>query len=184
MQNFNIYTHLNLKVLHLSIFITGKDQNWSLLPPPPPPKKKKVGFVLSYNESPKLLWSGQWQQKEEDYSIVESSLYVWYLQNWPLCDDLVAFELWACTYLLNRHNNTMNLMKEKQRGPIPMGLKRWPLTLIKHFANTICVSPSPAGPASCLPLNFLIRLIWVLVPNRCSIINSSLGRTKVLYATS
>ena len=40
-------------------------------------------------------------------------------------------------------------MKEKQGGPIPTGLKRWPLKLVNHLANTSCVSPSPAGPAGC-----------------------------------
>ena len=54
-----------------------------------------------------------------------------------------------------RHSTRMYLMKEKQGGPIPMGLKRWPLKLIKHPADTTCVSPSPAGPTGCCPLNFL-----------------------------
>ena len=52
----------------------------------------------------------------------------------------------------------MYLKKEKQGGPIPTGLKRWPLKLIKHLADTTCVSPSPACPTGCCPLNF----IWVL----------------------
>ena len=39
-------------------------------------------------------------------------------------------------------------MKEKQGGPIPTGLKRWPL---KHHADTTCVSQSPAGPAGLVP---------------------------------
>ena len=30
----------------------------------------------------------------------------------------------------------MYLMKEKQGGPIPRGLKRWPLKLFKHLADT------------------------------------------------
>ena len=30
------------------------------------------------------------------------------------------------------HSTRMYLMKEKQGGPIPTGLKRWPLKLIKH----------------------------------------------------
>ena len=49
----------------------------------------------------------------------------------------------------------MNLVKEKQGGLVPPGLKRWPFKLIKHFAGTTCVPPSPAGPAGCCPLNFL-----------------------------
>ena len=80
----------------------------------------------------------------------------------------------------------MNLAKEKQGGLVPPGLKRWPLKLIKHFADTASVSPSPAGPAGCCHLNFLnlINLKFrVRAPNG-SCIQSSLGRTKVLYATS
>ena len=34
----------------------------------------------------------------------------------------------------------MNLVKEKQGGLVPLGLKRWPFKLIKHFADTTCVS--------------------------------------------
>ena len=49
----------------------------------------------------------------------------------------------------------MNLVKEKQEGLVPLGLKRRPFKLIKHFADTTCVLPSPAGPAGCCPLNFL-----------------------------
>ena len=49
----------------------------------------------------------------------------------------------------------MNLVKEKQGGLVPTGLKRWPIKLIKHFADATGVSPSPAGPAGCCPLNFL-----------------------------
>ena len=62
------------------------------------------------------------------------------------------------------------LMKEKQGGSLPTGLKRWPLKLIKHLANTTCLSPSPAGPASCCPLNSLYPInlkIWVRAPNGC-----------------
>ena len=33
-------------------------------------------------------------------------------------------------------------MKEKQGGLIPTGLKRWPLKLIKHLADTTCVQSS------------------------------------------
>ena len=36
----------------------------------------------------------------------------------------------------------MYLMKEKQGGPIPTGLKRWPLKLIEHLADTTGISPS------------------------------------------
>ena len=53
----------------------------------------------------------------------------------------------------NRHSATVSLMKDKQRGPIPKGLKRWPLKLIKHFVDTTCVSPSSTGTAGCRPMN-------------------------------
>ena len=36
----------------------------------------------------------------------------------------------------NRYCSTMNLVKEKQGGLVPPGLKRWPFKLIKHFADT------------------------------------------------
>ena len=48
----------------------------------------------------------------------------------------------------------MYFMKEKQVGPIPTGLKRWPLKLVKHLADTTCVSPSPAGPGGLLSSDF------------------------------
>ena len=77
--------------------------------------------------------------------LLRASLYVWYLQYWALCDELVvsSCEQGSGTCLFYRHSTTMNFMKEKQGGPIPSGLKRWPLKLIKHFADTTCVSPSP-----------------------------------------
>ena len=62
----------------------------------------------------------------------------------------------------------MNLMKEKQGGLVPPGLKRWPFKLIKHFVDTTRVSLSPAGRAGCCPLNFfnLINLKFqVRAPN-------------------
>ena len=61
----------------------------------------------------------------------------------------------TCIFLQTQHQNVSLSMKEKQGGPIPTGLKRWPLKLIKHLADTTCISPSPAGPAGCCPLNFL-----------------------------
>ena len=81
----------------------------------------------------------------------------------------------------------MNLVEEKQGVTVPTSLKRWSFKLIKHFADTTRVSPSPAGPAGRCPLNFLnlINLKFrVRAPNGCCIAYSSLGRTKVLYATS
>ena len=72
-----------------------------------------------------------------------------------------------------RHYFTMNLVKEKQGGLVPPGLKRWPFKLIKHFADTTRISPSPAGPAGCCPLNFLnlINLKFrVRAPNGCCIL--------------
>ena len=73
----------------------------------------------------------------------------------------------------NRHCSTMNLMKEKQGGLIPTGLKRWPFKLIEHFADTTYVLPSPAGPAGHCPLNILnlINLKFrVRASNGCSIL--------------
>ena len=84
-----------------------------------------------------------------------------------------------------RHSTRMYRMKEKQGGPITTGLKRWPLKLIKHLADTTCISPSPAGPAGCFPLNFLYLVnlkFRVRAPKGATY--SSLGQTKVLYATS
>ena len=72
-----------------------------------------------------------------------------------------------------RHSTRMYLMKEKQGGPIPTGLKRWPLKLIKHLADTTCVSPSPAGQTGGCPLNFLYLInlkFWVRAPNGCCIL--------------
>ena len=34
----------------------------------------------------------------------------------------------------------MNLVKEKQGGLVPTGLKRWPIKLIEHFADATGVS--------------------------------------------
>ena len=72
---------------------------------------------------------------------------------------------WPCSFqavsrdhilvFFNRHCSTMNSVKDKQRGMVPPGLKRWPFKLIKHFADTTRVLPSPAGPTGCCPLNFL-----------------------------
>ena len=45
----------------------------------------------------------------------------------------------------------MNLVKEKQGGLVPPGLKRRPFQLVQHFAHTTRVSPSPAGPAGFCP---------------------------------
>ena len=84
-----------------------------------------------------------------------------------------------------RHNTTMYLMKEKQGGPISTGLKRWPLKLIKHLADTTCVSPSPAGPTGCCPLNFhyLINLkLWVRAQNGCCILLFRLNQSFVWEA--
>ena len=49
----------------------------------------------------------------------------------------------------------MNLVKVKQGGPIPTGLKRWPFKLLKQFSGTAHVSSSHAGPAGRCPLNVL-----------------------------
>ena len=67
----------------------------------------------------------------------------------------------------------MNLMKEKQGGLIPKGLKRLPFKLNEHFADTTRVSPSPAGQAGRCLLNFLnlINLkCRVRAPNGCCVL--------------
>ena len=102
------------------------------------------------------------------------SLYFWYLQYWALCDALWISncEQGSGTCLLYRHSTRMYLMKEKQGGPIPTGLKRRPLKLIKHLADTTCISPSSAGPTGCCPLNifYLVNLKFrVRAPNECCI---------------
>ena len=48
-----------------------------------------------------------------------------------------------------------------------------PLKLIKHLANTTCVSPYPAGLTGCCPLNFLYMIklkFWARTPNGCCIL--------------
>ena len=62
------------------------------------------------------------------------------------------------------HSTIMNLMKEKQGGPISTG---------KHLADTTCISPSPAGPVGCCPLSllYLVNLKFrVRAPNGCCIL--------------
>ena len=64
-------------------------------------------------------------------------------------------------------------MKEKQGGPLPTGLKRWPLKLGKHLVDTTCISPFPAGSAGCCPLNvlYLVNLKFqVRAPIGCCIL--------------
>ena len=86
---------------------------------------------------------------------------------------MLIFELLAgVIYLsfLNRHCSKINLLKEKQGGLIPTGLKGRSFKLIKHFADTTRVLPSPAGRC---PLNFLnlINLKFrVKAPNRSCIL--------------
>ena len=72
-----------------------------------------------------------------------------------------------------RHCSTMNLMKEKQGGLVPPGLKRGPFKLIQHFANTTRVSPSLACLAGCCPpyfLNLMNLKFLVRAPNGCCIL--------------
>ena len=83
-----------------------------------------------------------------------------------------------------RHCTTMNLMKEKHGGLIPMGLKRWPFKLIKHFADTTRVLPSPAGPAARCPLNFLNLINLKFrgrAPNRSCILKFRPNQSFVAY---
>ena len=80
-----------------------------------------------------------------------ASLYVRYVQYWAILDTV----WWPGSFptvsrgrvlvFFYRHSTRMYFMKKKQGGPIPTGLKRWPL---KHLADTTCVSPYPAGGPS------------------------------------
>ena len=79
----------------------------------------------------------------------------------------------------------MNLVKETHGGFVPLGLKRWPFKLIKHFADTTRVSPSPAGPVGCCHLNVLNMInMKFRVGLGMGAAYSSLAWTKVLHATS
>ena len=96
---------------------------------------------------------------------IEHYVMTWYFSNCEQGSYIFVF--------FNRHCSTINLVKEKQGGLIPPGLKRWPFQLFQHFADTTRVSPSPAGPAGCCPLNFLnlINLKFqVRAPNGCCIL--------------
>ena len=64
----------------------------------------------------------------------------------------------------------MNLVEEKQRELLPLGLQSWPLQLIEHFSITISVVPPPAGPAGCHPLYLLNLSFTVGAPNMCCIL--------------
>ena len=50
-------------------------------------------------------------------------------------DDLMTFET-GFKYFFNRHSTTINLVKEKQKGPIPNDRKGWPLNHLKRVADT------------------------------------------------
>ena len=85
----------------------------------------------------------------------------------------------------NRHCSTMNLVKEKQGGLVPPGLKRWPFKLIKHFAHTTYVCHLLQVQRAAVLWTFSIWLIWSFVWGlQMGAAYSSLGWTKVLYATS
>ena len=114
-----------------------------------------------------------------------SGIYVQYL---PLCDDLYGQGSGTCLFFY-RHSTTINFMKENQGGLIPTGLKRWPLKRIEHFADTTCVSPSPAGPAGCCPLNFIylinlqfcLRFVIVVFPDHSHLLFLSKGFKWMLF---
>ena len=76
----------------------------------------------------------------------------------------------------------MILKNEKQGGPIPTGPKRLPLKLIKHLADTSCVSPTPADTAGCSVPSELFQPFEYRL--QMSSAYSRLDRTKALYATS
>ena len=105
-------------------------------------KARKIFWMCFWlnEECPKLHSS----LEEKEYSIVRgkkeffrASLYVWYLQYWALCDDLVDFKLWAGVRHLSFSIDMAPecVLWKKQGGPIPTGLKRWPLKLIKHLVS-------------------------------------------------
>ena len=145
-------------------------------------KKKNLSAVFCLNEEcPKLLSSlgvdhlrrktiPLWNSSLEN-EFFRASLYVRYLQYWALCDALVSRG--QVLVFFNGDSTRIYLMKEKQGGSIPTGLKRWPLKLVKHLADTTCVSQSPAGPAGCCLLNFLYLVnlkFRVRAPNGCCIL--------------
>ena len=146
-------------------------------------KKQKI-FPLCFwlnEECPKLLsslWIDHWRRKT--IPLLNSTGKKLVLQGISVCLVSTIFVTVWCPgrfqtvsrgqvlVFFNRHSTRMYFMKEKRGGPIPTGLKRWPLKLVKHLAYTTCVSPSPAGPAGCCPLNFLYLInlkFWVRAPN-------------------
>ena len=84
-----------------------------------------------------------------------------------------GLSLYLIHTLCNRHRITMNLIEEKQRQLIPVGLKRFTLKLIKRVTHPACFSLSPADPEGCSPLNFfsLVDLNFrVRISNWCCIL--------------
>ena len=70
-------------------------------------------------EGERLFHCGIVRGKKEFF---RASLFVWYLQYWALCDDLVDFQTASRGQVLvffYRHTTRMYLMKEKQGGLIP-----------------------------------------------------------------
>ena len=145
-------------------------------------KKKNLSAVFWLNEKcPKVLSSLGIDQRMRKTSplryspgkkeFFRASLYVWYLQYWALCDDLVAFKLWAgVRYLSFSIDTTPECILWKRSREYR---SVWPLKFIKHLADTTCVSPSPAGPTGGCPLNFLYLInlkSWVRDPNGCCIL--------------
>ena len=149
--------------------------------------KKNLSAVFWLNEEcPKLLSSlGNDHQRRKTIPLWNSSGEKWVLQGITVClVSTILGTVWCSggfqtvsrgqvLVFFYRHSTRMYLMKEKQWGPIPMGLKRWPLKLIKHLIDTNCISPAPAGPAGCCPLNFLYLVnlkFRVRAPNGCCIL--------------
>ena len=131
--------------------------------------KKNLSAVFWLNEEcPKLLSSlGIDHGRRKTIPLWNSLRKKWVLQGITVClVSTILDTMWGpggfqtvsrgqVLVFFYRHSTRMYLMKEKQGGPIPTGLKRWPLKLIKHLADTTCILPSPAGPAGCCPLTFL-----------------------------
>ena len=143
-------------------------------------------WLNDYEECPKLLSSlGIDHRRRKTIPLGNSSGKKWVLQGITvyLVSTILGTVCCPCGFqtvsrgqvlvFFYKYSTRMYLLKEKQGGPIPTGLKRWPLKLIKHLADTTFISPSPAGPAGCCPLNFLYLVnlkFRVRVPNGCCIL--------------
>ena len=79
--------------------------------------------------------------------LFKASLYVCSIEHYVIPCSFQTVSRGHILVFFNRHCFTMNLVKEKQGGLVPPGLKRWPFKL----------SPPPAGPAAAVQI-FLNRI--------------------------